>query len=138
MASDIVYGAVQEFLTGRWNATKISWENQTYSLGTETAWIMVEITGTSYAQQSIGAGDGDANRWDEDGVLFVHVFVESGLGSLEARRLAKLAADLFRGTLLLGDTLEFGDASIGMGDVSEANGNWWRVSVSIEWRRIEA
>lgn len=139
MASDVVYEAVRAFLTAGWTAAPIAWENEHFDKPNPPApWLAVELSGTVYAQQSIGAGPQEENRWDEDGVLWLHVFVPAGTGSSTARGYAKALADIFRGALLIDETLEFMDASIGMGEAGDNNGNWWRVSVSIDWRRMEA
>lgn len=140
MASDAVYEAVKDYLTAQWSATPIKWENDTFQKPQPPApWIAVEMTGTLYAQQSIGAGDEQTeNRWDEDGILWLLIYVPTGSGSVTARRYAKQLADLFRGTLLLNDDLEFMDASIGAGEPGDDDGAYYMIQVSIDWRRMEA
>jgi hypothetical protein len=150
MASDVVYTAIRQYLDGvnatpaAWSVTPIQYENEAPvamadGSGTPTPWIMIEMTGTLYGQESIGANTQAQNRWDEEGQLYCHVFIPSGGGGLVARQLAKQFADLFRGTRLLSDqTLEFMDASIGMGEIGDDSGNWFRISVDIHWRRMEA
>ncbi len=146
MASDIVYDATKAHLAAQWGTTTpIEWEN-----GGEpddlpfvrpeppAPYVMMEMTGTLYGQQSIGAGDQADNRWDEEGILWLHVMVPTGSGSSTARRYGKRLADIFRGTHLLDDSLSFGDARIGVGEAGDDDGNWYRISVDIEWRRMEA
>jgi hypothetical protein len=145
MASREVYDAIRGVLDpnegGSWTATQIAWPNE----GTEnfppadgSAWIAVQMTGTSYAQESIGAAVQAQNRWDEEGILWLHTFVATGQGERDQRSYCKQLADLFRGLMLLDGNLEFLDASIGLGEQSDDTGAWWRISVSIEWRRFEA
>lgn len=152
MASDVVYTAIRDYLDGvgatpaAWTDTPIQYENENPvrmddggNPPNPTPWIMIEMTGTLYDQESIGANTQAQNRWDEEGQLFCHVFVPSGTGGVTARHLAKQFVDLFRGTRLLPDqTLEFMAASIGMGEIGDDAGNWFRVSVDIHWRRMEA
>jgi len=152
MASDVVYTAIRQYLDGvnatppAWSVTPIQYENEKpvrtddgNNPPTATPWLMIEMTGTLYSQESIGANTQAQNRWDEEGQLFGHVFVPSGTGGVTARQLAKQFADLFRGTRLLPDqSLEFMDASIGIGAIGEDTGNWFRISVDIRWRRMEA
>lgn len=64
--------------------------------------------------------------------------VPVGTGSLDARRCAKQLADLFRGVTLLSGSLEFRDAFIGQGELAVEVGNWFKLPVDIEWRRIDA
>jgi hypothetical protein len=139
MASGTVYDAIKGYLEAQWTTTTIAWENESFTKPEPpAAWLMVEMTGDLYAQMSIGAGVQSENRWDEEGVLLLHVYVPSGTGASTARAYAKSLADLFRGALLLDDSLEFLDASIGMGQPGDDDGMWWRISVSVDWRRMEA
>ena len=142
MSDDRVYAAVKGLFAERWTATPpdlISWENKHFDLPqSDDPYIAVEVTGNYYGQESIGAETQGANRWDAEGQLWVHVFVRTGTGSEEARRLAKIAADLFRGTQLLDGDLTFGDAAIGMGAPGDNDGLYWQLSVSVEWGMVEA
>jgi Bacteriophage related domain of unknown function len=139
MASDVVSGAVEDYLLANWTATPLSLENDEFKEPDPPApWVMMEITGTLYAQESIGAFPQSANRWDEEGLIWLHVFVPSGTGGRDCRRFAKQLADLFRGTTLLSGALEFRDSRIGEGRVANDNGNFFCISVSIDWRRMEA
>lgn len=139
MASGTVYDAIKAYLQAQWSTSPIAWENETFNKPEPPApWVMVEIAGDVYAQMSIGADEQADNRWDEEGVLLLHVFVPTGTGASAARGHAKALADLFRGATLLSDSLEFMDASIGMGQPGDDDGMWWRISVSIDWRRMDA
>lgn len=144
MASGAVYSAIEDYLKANWTTTPIAFENKDqFEDGTPIPppgdpWIEVEMTGTVYGQQSIGAGVQAQNRWDEEGILFINVFVRGGTGSATARTYAKSLADLFRGTTLLSGSLEFMDAYIGKGQPGEREGNWYLVPVDIDWRRIDA
>lgn len=143
MASDVVADAIEAYLSANWIATPIKFENQPFQRpvsdsGAALPFIAFEITGTLYAQQSIGESAQAANRWDEEGQLWLHVYVQTDTGSSIARRYAKQLADLFRGLRLVGDNLEFTDASIGMGQPGDDDGVYWSVSVEIDWRRFDA
>lgn len=142
MASGAVFNAIRTFLdgtggNGAWTTSPIRWENEPFELaGTE--FLDVEMTGTSYGQKSIGAQTQAANRWDEEGVLWLHVMTPVNSGGSTARTHAKSLADLFRGKLLLSDSLEFRDAFIGRGQPGHEDGMYYRISVYINWRRMEA
>lgn len=146
MASAEVYDAIRTYLLSAWTSTPIAFENENVDQnGNEVPpnpahpWVDVEMTGTLYGQQSIGASVQADNRWDEEGVLFLHVLVESGSGSRTARQHAKALADLFRGKNdLLAGNLEFLDAFLGSGRPGRREGNWFEIPVAIEWRRVEA
>ena len=143
MASDVVYNAVKDYLTANWTTSPLAFENEEFvppvdSEGRPTPFVAVEVTGNVYGQQSIGASTQATNRWDEEGQLWLHVFVRTSTGSSTARNYAKTLADLFRGTTLLSGDMEFMDASIGLGEKGDDEGNYYRISVSVDWRRIEA
>lgn len=144
MASNTVYRAIRDYMTANWNSAtaSLAWENEQFSTPTSTGkptpWVAVEMTGTLYGQQSIGAYPQSQNRWDEEGTLWMHVFVRSNTGSETARTICRSLADLFRGTTLLSGKLEFLDAQIGMGEPGDDEGNYFRISVSVDWRYIDA
>lgn len=137
MASSAVYAAVKGLLEASWATTPLAFENENFTRN-GGPFVMLEISGTLYGQQSIGAGSGQANRWDEEGVIYLHIMVPTGTGAMDARNYAKSLANIFRGTTLLGDNLEFMDASIGMGDLADEEGIYWRITLTVDWRYIEA
>jgi hypothetical protein len=147
MASQVVYDAIRTFLDpaqgGCWQSTPIKWENEAAVStadegGNPVIWSSIDFVGNVYSQMSIGADPQSDNRWDEDGTLWFHFYVPVNTGSSSARGLAKSFADVFRGLTLLNGNLVFLDASIGAGAVSDDDGNWWVLSVSIGWQHIEA
>jgi hypothetical protein len=138
MSSPRVYSAIRGHLEARWTATPLAWENEAFTPPELAPWVAVEVTGTLYSQASIGADDQASNRWDETGLVFLHVFVPTGTGTAVARQHCRALADTFRGLVLDEGALEFGDASIGMGAPGDDEGTTYRISVSVDWRRMEA
>lgn len=145
MASGVVYAAVRTFLAANWTTTPIAFENEEKaSNGTSippspaVPWVDVEMTGTVYGQQSIGAGNQRDNRWDEEGLLFLHIMMPKGEGSSVPRGYAKTLADLLTGNTSVLAGLEFTDAHIGRGITSRLDGNWYGNTLSIEWRWVDA
>lgn len=145
MASGAVYDAIRSYLdgtggNGAWTVTPIRWENEPLDPLPES-FVDVEMTGTMYDRQSIGAftvAHGDQNRWDEEGTLWLHVLVKINTGGSTVRTYAKSLADLFRGKLLLNDSLEFREAFIGRGQPGFEDGNFYRLTVYVNWRRMDA
>lgn len=142
---DDVFDAIVAHINQNWDSSlaAIVYENEgdDAPAGDLAPWVQMVLDTSLYAQQSIGGGADDepgGNRWDESGTLWFHVFIPRGSGSREARRLGKALANLFRGRLLLDDELEFGDADLGAGDPGQENGNYYLMSVNIDWRRTEA
>lgn len=138
MSTAAVYSAVRTYLEANWTTTPLRWENETFTIpvdadGVPQPWVDVEITGTEYDQASLGAGTVASNLWREDGMLWLHVMVPSGSGSGVARTHAANLAALFRG-LDLDPDIVFRTMSIGLGSPGDDDGNWWRLSLSIEWQ----
>lgn len=153
MASGEVSAAVEDFLKAQWTVTPLLFENKTAfestlapSAGlacppaTPAPFVEVSFSGRSYGQQSIGAVPMEANRWDEEGLIFFDVLVPVNTGSRTARAYAKRLADLFRGRDdLLGGDLVFYDAVIGVGQRSgRYNGNYFVIPLDQEFRRIDS
>jgi hypothetical protein len=137
MSTATLYAAIRARLTDEWTACPVAWENESFTVPETVAgpqpWMMVEITGSQFQQQTIGAGSRDANRWREMGQMWIHVFAPTNTGSATARGLLHQAVDLFRGTEL--GTTTFLGASIGIGERAEVNGTWWRLSAAIDFER---
>jgi hypothetical protein len=151
MAADAVYTAIKAFLSNAANVAVLAdptthvvppfrYENETFTLPNNplAPWVDMALSSVLYGQQSIGAETQADNRWDETGHLWLSVFVEAGTGSERVRELAKLLADMFRGLTLLNKNLEFMDSFIGEGQPNAEDGNWFKLPLIIEWRRIEA
>lgn len=142
MASGAVYGAIRTFLdgtggNGAWQTTPIRWENEPI-FPLPPVFVDVEMTGTSYDQESLGASTQAANRWDEEGSLWLHVLVGINSGGQVARTYCKSLADLFRGLTLLNNSLEFREAFIGRGQPGFEDGKFYRITTYINWRRMDA
>lgn len=134
MSTATVYSAIKTFLDANWTTTSLVYENTATPLpDTPASFVEVEITGNSYAQASIGSGTISGNLWRENGLLWLHVMVPSGTGSLTARTYAETLIKLLRGQEIV-TGLTFGEASVGLGDPSTENGNYWRLSISVEWQ----
>lgn len=145
---DDVFDAIQAYLgksdaPGEWDfgLAPLVYENESDDppSGDVRPWVSVVLDTQLYGQETIGGGvDPGENRWDEDGTLWFHVMVPRGGGSRDARRIAKALANMFRGKTLLDGDLEFGNADMGAGDPGKENGNYYLLSVSLDWRRMEA
>lgn len=146
MASGEVSGAIEAHLIANWAATPLLFENKTTFENGKPAppsepelFVEVSFTGRAYGQESIGVSPVQANRWDEDGLVFFDVLAPVGSGALSARERAKELVDLFRGITLLNGDLYFRDASIGQGDKSaKYDGNYFVIPVDLEWLRVES
>lgn len=142
--ADTVNNAIEAFLLSNWSSyTPIYFENGTVpvkedSNGNPTSWIAVEIKETNFGQQSIGAGVPiSSNRWDEEGQLWIHIFVPRGSGRGVAGSYRRQLVTLFRGVTLLSGALEFLDANTS-GQSGDEEGNWYVLSTAIDWRWIDA
>ena len=135
MASDEIAAAIQDYLTTSWTSCPLAYENDGYEPPDNTPWAYVEFMGTAWVQDTIGAGPIRDNRFTEEGLVMLHVFVPKGTGSNLIRQYARQLADLFRGAELLAGTLWFKNASIGAGNPGSEDGKWWRMTATIEFER---
>lgn len=135
MSSDTVFNAIKVYLDANWTTTALRYENSTLSLpDTPISFVFVEISGDIYKQESIGAGTVSSNLWRETGLLWLHVMVPSGTGSATARQYLRQLSEMLRDVELLSGRLTFMDMSIGLGSPGDEDGNYWRLSMSVEWK----
>lgn len=139
MASVEIYDAITGYVSTSFSACPVAWENDNYKpAATTEVYVRGEVVGSTYLQESIGMNEQADNRWDETGFVIFWVLVRKGSGSRECHRIGGMLAKLFRGALLLDDSLEFLQASIGGGEPADVEGDWWRMPVEIEFRQMEA
>ena len=131
---DAVFDAVKAYLQANWTATPIAWPNEPFDKPEPpSAWILAEILGGDFLQMSIGAGSAAANRWEDTGSLFVHVFVPIDSGDRECWQRATALATMLKGLILPGGTT-FNSMSIGNGEHGDNTGAWWRRSLHARFR----
>lgn len=133
MSSPAAFNAIHDYLVAQWGATTpLVFENEPYPLaGTATPWVMVEIFGDAFVQASIGADPVITNRWCELGQVLMHVMTPNGTGTAAVRTFAKQLVDLFRGQEISG--IRFRDASIGASQPGARDGNYFRMTATINW-----
>lgn len=134
--NDPVYDAIKTFLTSNWTQTTLQWPDQDTSEGGDDVTIKVDLFANVYGQQSIGEALQQNNRWDEDGTLWLFFVAPRETPFTNVRGAGKAIANLFRGLTLIGGNLEFGDAAVG--PAPDQEGTAYLLSVSIEWRYINA
>ncbi|WP_408913806.1 hypothetical protein [Brucella pseudogrignonensis] len=136
MATPQTFEPIEDFLRSQWTVTPLVFENEDFDLADEPeALVFVEIFGDLMDQASIGAETVAANRWRENGQLSLHVLVPRGGGTRQARQLSRQLYDLFRGQEI--GAIRFGTASIGAGEPGEMDGNYYRMTVTIDVERDE-
>ena len=134
--TDPVYDAIKAFLIANWTHTLFQWPDEDTADFGEDVVVKVELFANFYGQQSIGEPLQQNNRWDEDGTLWMFFVAPRGTSFTNVRGAAKAIANLFRGTTLIGGNLEFGDAAVG--PAPDQEGTAYLLSVSVEWRYINA
>lgn len=135
MATDTTYAAVRALLEAEFTEAPLVWENEAQDAPTDATWVLVEFAGDAFEQTSIGAGERRDNRWVESGIVYLHVMAPRGTGAEAARRVARLLAEVFRDVTELSPNIEFDRTSIGLGGVSEPDGAFWRLPVSVAYTR---
>lgn len=141
MASPDSFEPIEDYIRAQWAALHptipLAFENEAFPPpNNPSTFVFVEVFGTLFTQMSIGAGTGiDDNLWREFGQVWMHVLVKRGTGTRSARTYANALARLFKMKQLGG--IRFMDASIGAGEPGPTDGNYYRLTVSVEFERDE-
>lgn len=137
MASAAAFDAVHDQLVALWTTTDLVFENEDWPTpDVPAAFVYVEVYGDFYDQASIGARTQADNLWREGGSVYLHVMTLKGIGSRDARVLAKQLADIFRGQEIGG--VRFRNASIGAGEpATSPPGSYFAMTATIEFERDE-
>lgn len=134
MASPDVFDTIKSYLDTAWSATPLAFENDGFKPPVDPEpWVLIEVFGDFFEQESIGAEMQTLNLWREQGQLVAHVMVPRGTGSTLARTHARSLVDLFRGQDI--GTVVFTNASIGASEPGETNGSYFRMTATIDWSR---
>ncbi|MBY0432250.1 MAG: DUF4128 domain-containing protein [Rhodospirillales bacterium] len=130
MASDLPFTVIRTVVDSEWTLTSVSWPNEPFTRpsGLEP-WISIEFPVSNWAPIEIGGA-----TWNECGVLWAHVYVRDGSGTLEGRILARRFLGLFRGRAEGG--VSFGAATIGHEGRAEHD-PYWVISASVTWNSQE-
>lgn len=132
MSSPNAFDLIHDHLVNSWTETAIVFENEDFDLpDTPAHFVYVEVVGDTYEQDTFGAPRN--NLWLEAGVVFLHVETPVGTGSAEARQISNRLTYLFREQPLAG--IRFRRMSIGAGEPGKTFGNYFAMTVTIEWDR---
>lgn len=137
MASPESFDVIHDHLVAVWTATDLIFENEDWPQpDIPELFVYVEIFGTFYDQMSIGSGTQAGNLWREGGSVDMHVMMPKGVGTRQARVLAKQLADIFRGQEI--GSVRFRNASIGAGEpIRTPPGQYSAMTATIEFERDE-
>ncbi|MDO1582429.1 hypothetical protein [Rhizobium oryzicola] len=137
MSSPEAYSAIHDYLATQWAArTPLVFENEQFELpDTPAYYVQVEIFGDFFDQASIGGGQPVANLWREEGQILAHVMCPRWEGTLQGRTYGRLLCDLFRGQEFSG--IRFRRISLGASEPGDEDGNYFRMTASIDWQRDE-
>ena len=132
MSSDTSFTAIEAHLRTGFTAAPLVFENEAWpEPDTPAAFVVVEVFGDFYAQESIGAPG--QNLWRETGTILMHVLVPNDTGTLTARTLARQLVGLFREVTV--DGVHVGEMSIGAGEPGEEQSSYYRMTASVDfWR----
>lgn len=134
MSSPTTFDAFHTRLMSAWTATPVRFENELCQdlLDVNTpAFVYVEVAGSTYDQETMGAPQ--QNMWIERGITWLHVMVPVGQGSRIARNYANQLLNLFREQAI--DTLFMPSMSIGEGAPGRDFPNYYAMTATIEWQR---
>lgn len=133
MSSTAAYDAIKSRLD-EWVETDVVYDDPFYVLpDTPAPFVFVEIFGTSFDQETMGAPGN--NMWLEHGTAYLHVMIPSGTNSRDARVLADRLLTLFREREAQG--LRITEADIGKGEPGANFANYWAMTATLFWHRYD-
>lgn len=147
MATDFAYDDIRSFIEANWSECALAWDNEDFDLPppyqeatdpitgklVPNCWGRVLLDGDLYEQVTIGTGDPSTERDDETGSLSLLTMTPVGTGSRENRRLMRTFADMCRGHEA--GAVEFLGARIDPIGSTDESGNWWTMTVTVDWIR---
>lgn len=133
MSTPDSFDAFHDYLVAEWTSTPLLFENDgDDDLPDEPGdRVFVEVFGSFFAQESVGAPGN--NLWRESGQTYLHVLTVRATGSRPGRVIANDLAKLFmeQGP----DGVRILDMSIGAGEPGENDGNYYRMTLTVNWER---
>lgn len=134
MSSHTAFDAIEGHLRSEFTGAPLVFENEPWpQQETPSTFVLVEVFGDFYVQESIGAPG--QNLWRETGQILMHVLVPNDTGSREARMVARELVGLFREVSV--DGVHFGEMSIGAGEPGEEKSQYYRITASVDFWRDE-
>ena len=123
--------AIRARMTANWTATPIAHPNEPFALpDPPAAYVFFEVVGTD--GDAVAFGSPGANRWQNTGQIWAHVFVPSYSGDELATTHAAAIGAIFRG-VTFSDVTCFAPVIDG-GAKADQDGNWYRVSVRVDFK----
>ena len=111
---------------------RVRWPNEPFQppkVGSDTPlWAEVQDVGEGQLPIEL-SGNG---AWEERGRVLFTIYAPAHSGTLQARRMAKSIANLFRG--LPPRPVVYLDASVGSGQIVDEKGNVWGLLLSIGFK----
>lgn len=107
-------------------------ENNSFEPPTDgkKSFVYLEVLPGNSFQQSLGSTT--LRKYRHIGLIQVHIFTPVNTGTGKAMEYADSIAAIFRGVEFNGVICR--DVSIGQGEKSDDDGNWWRTTISITFQ----
>ena len=129
MSATTEFDTFFQLLLDEWVETDVAWPNIEYRPTVGTPWIRAVVLPADSRQATLGTRE-TSRRFGHFGVCAVQVFVPAGTGDVEARSLAALVADIYRGRTVADTTFQAPTINpIG------SDGMWYQLNVLISYRR---
>ena len=93
MSVETERAAIEKYFSDNWTTTPIQFDNVKFNKPNDSKWVTITITTGSSTQITLGS-DSPLNR--HVGTIIVQVFTQAGVGSKQAKELARDVANIFR------------------------------------------
>ncbi|AEP08889.1 phage tail terminator-like protein [Micavibrio aeruginosavorus] len=125
--------AVRAYFNTGWAArTPIAWPDVSFTPPNNATWVRFSMKNNDGYQASMGSPG--SNRFRRVGMVYIDIFQPAGQGSIDARKKADIAHDIFLANTLPGITF----SNINARDIGkDATGAYqWKVSAAFKYDRI--
>jgi hypothetical protein len=126
MSSPEAFQAVKDLIEAEFLDYPVVWPNEHSPTDSSLPWVYIDVTGVATRRIELGIG-----AYEETGLIWLHIYVPVGTGTLEARTIARTLSRIF---LLARDSpVRFGHQSAAQGSPGDDDGVLWRQTMTVEY-----
>jgi hypothetical protein len=127
MASPIVFTAVRDLIEGSFTDAPVIWPNEGSLSDGSAPWVYIDVSGVLTRRIELGIAASE-----ETGIIWCHVFVPIGTGTLAAREIIRTLSRLFMAAR--DSPLTYGDQATSQGDPGDDDGVYWRQTLTVDYQ----
>jgi hypothetical protein len=126
MSSPEVFTTVRDLIEQNFDLCPVVFPNEESATDSSMPWVYVDVSGSLTRRIELGIG-----ATEEVGVIWLHIFVPVGTGTLEARTISKTLSRLFISAR--DSPVTFGDQSAAQGQKGDDDGMFWLQTMTVNY-----